>query len=710
MKRSLRTRILLLIAGTTLLFAGSVYCTLAFLTGRAVEARVRQDVASNGAVFHNLIQDRVETLTNQCQLLASLPVVRASVQSHDPSTISDSSHDWQQMLQVDGVMFTGSDGRVYATSGWLARPDAGQADPGFASTQAGNVWSGIRERRGLPVLTVSIPVLVGSTVVGSLSASRPIDSRLAEDLKSDLGDDILFVIHGRIAGESTPLQYLPSLPRTPSILHIDGHPYVALYAPLPDSYPSRDMGFVTLRDYGQAAAPYSRLVKAFAVVFVLALLLALLAGGMVARDIIRPLDGVVAAAEVMRDGGWPDRLAVTTRDEIGLLQSAFNAMTDAVRDSQEKLLSLLDVDPLTGLTNHRRFQERVREEAQRCAASGERLTLVWLNIDQFREYNNVQGLHAGDDALALVASILHERQPELAVLARIGGDEFAVLAPRRTLAEAIELAELLRTDVERRSRTLPGGPITVSAGIAEFGTHSAQADGLLLAAELALSRAKSLGRNRACGFDSVPGSDETADPYQLYRFLKDESLATIQALAAAVDAKDPYTRGHSLSVAEYAAALARHLGLGPADVELIHTTGTLHDVGKIGVPDEILQKPGRLTDEQRTIMETHPVLGEKIVLKVPSLAGIVPGVKHHHERWDGRGYPACLAGDQIPRIARILAVADCYDAMTSDRPYRKGMPVDVALAEIERGAGTQFDPDLATAFVGMMRSRQLVAA
>ena len=236
--------------------------------------------------------------------------------------------------------------------------------------------------------------------------------------------------------------------------------------------------------------------------------------------------------------------------------------------------------------------------------------------------------------------------------------------------------------LERREEGNPS--LSLSAGCAEFGTNSAQAEGLLLAAELAVSRAKQLGRNRVCRFDSVPGADQTADPYQLHRFMKDESLATIQALAAAVDAKDPYTQGHSQRVAEYAAALGRRMGMSESEVESVFVTGTLHDVGKIGVPDAVLKKPGRLDDHEREIIETHPGLGEVIVRKVPALAYTLPGVRHHHERWDGGGYPDRLQGEAIPYVGRLLALADTFDAMTSDRPYRKGMSWDIALAEIER--------------------------
>ncbi len=156
-------------------------------------------------------------------------------------------------------------------------------------------------------------------------------------------------------------------------------------------------------------------------------------------------------------------------------------------------------------------------------------------------------------------------------------------------------------------------------------------------------------------------------------------------------------------MAEYASALARHIGLTPAEIDLVYTTGTLHDVGKIGVPDAILKKPAALDAEERAVMQTHPVLGEVIVRKAPQLAATLPGVRHHHERWDGRGYPDGLKAEAIPLIARLLAVADTFDAMTSDRPYRKGMALEIALAEIVKGAGSQFDPELAPAFAAMMR-------
>jgi len=378
-------------------------------------------------------------------------------------------------------------------------------------------------------------------------------------------------------------------------------------------------------------------------------------------------------------------------------------MTASIQASQAKLLAMIDTDPLTELDNHRRFKERLEQEAARCSHSNEPLSLILLDVDDFNAVNDQRGFAAGDEALKLIAASIRDSAPGFASAARYGGEEFALILPRCDLDTGYLIAESIRRRISSELGTAAFLRITSSCGVAEFGRSTSKAEGLVLAAELALNRAKQLGRDRSCRFDSVPGADANADPYELHRFLQDGSLATIQALAAAVDAKDPYTQGHSQRVAENAARLATFLGSSPAEVELAYRTGTLHDVGKIGVPDTILQKPGRLTDEERAVMETHPVLGEIIARKAPQLEEMLPGVRHHHERWDGNGYPDKLAQTAIPRIARLLAVADTFDAMTSDRPYRKGLATSIAINEIEKGAGTQFDPEMAAAFVQMMR-------
>lgn len=700
MHLSLRTKILLLIAGTAVGLVSVILLAFTLLISREMNRGVQADVRATGGVLAQLLRERSATLLSEAQIVADDPPLHAALGTGDPATVLDKVGDYEKKLGVEAVIVTDRDGGALADTDGASPVHAplGQ-DPGIAAALSGQDWSGITFRRSQLMLAVSVPVQIGSIVYGTLTMYRPIDSAVAASLHESLGTQVAFLDAGQVVGASCPLpERLPS-PSTPSVVSLSGASYFALYAPLPTTDPSARMGFETLRPYSAAMRLYHRCLIVFLAASLATLLLALGGGAWTARSLTRPLDGVVQAAETLRGGGWPERFEVGRSDEIGLLQTVFNEMTTALRSSQERLLALIDTDLLTGLDNHRRFQERLEQEAGRCAQSGESLSVLLLDLDHFGAYNQQHGHAAGDKAVQDTAQALQSLLPEIAVVSRYGGEEFAVLLPQCRLAQAEEIAEQIRAAVEGFDLSL-----TLSAGCAELGTHSAEGAGLVLAAELAVSRAKHLGRNRVCRFDTLPGADTNADPYQLHRFLKDESLSTIQALAAAVDAKDAYTQGHSSRVARYAVALAQSIGLSDAEVDLVHITGTLHDVGKIGVPDAILKKPSQLEPEERRIMETHPALGEVIIRKAPQLANTLPGVRHHHERWDGKGYPDGIRGEEIPQVARLLAVADTFDAMTSDRPYRQGLSWEIALGEIGRSAGTQFEPRLAEAFVSLMQA------
>jgi diguanylate cyclase (GGDEF)-like protein len=467
---------------------------------------------------------------------------------------------------------------------------------------------------------------------------------------------------------------------------------------------ANDAGVLMLRGAETAESLTSEYRTVFLAVSVFALLGALVMGHITAKNISKPLVRLAGAAQEIRGGEWPAPIKVETKDELGDLQQGFNEMVAALRSSHERMLMLIDHDPLTGLLNHRAFREALNHARNVANESEAPMSLVLFDIDDFHDFNETSGHSAGDQLLIDFASLLKGLASGDSLLARYGGEEFALVLPGATSESAQFMADRIRTELARQ------GSATVSAGVAQHLLGVEDSQGLVLAAELALSRAKQLGRNQVSVFEAGEGSDEL-DAARLGRLVgEDSSFATIQALAAAVDAKDHYTNGHSLRVAEYASDLARYMGLSGKTVDLIYMTGTLHDVGKIGVPDLILKKPGKLTDEEFAVMATHPVLGEVIVKKVPALHATLPGVRGHHERWDGRGYPDKLAGPDIPLMARYLAVADTYDAMTSDRPYRKGMNPEVALSEIKKGAGTQFDPDLAEAFVEMMQNRVLRVA
>ena len=711
---SLSTKILLLVAGTVLGLTALVVIAVTILAGQEMERQVRLDVRSTGNILAQITRARSESLRNQTRLLADQPALKGYFQQADAATFADFAEDWRKQLHADGLLLTDRDGRALGASGTKItfREDLA-GEPGVAAALNEGEWAGVVSRQGEMLLAVTVPVKIGPEVWGTLTAYSRMDSTFASELKQEVsGSDVAFVAQGRVAGASLSLPpAISTSERVPRPVVFAGRRFIALYAPLPNTPRSSGLGYVVLRPAEATLALSPRFRAMLSLLLGLMLTVALVAGTLVARSITSPLDSVVKAARILREGAWPERFEQPRNDEIGLLQSTFNEMTAAMRADQERLLALIDTDPLTGLDNHRRFQERLPQEVRRSALSGESLTMLLFDFDNFQQYNQQYGHAAGDERLREFGSLLETHLPEVAVAARFGGEEFAVLLPQHDLEAAEPIAEQIKTQFCTQEQ--PNGSethLTLSVGCAEISVEVAEADSLVMATELAVAQAKQLGRNRVCRFDSVPGAGQSSDPYQLHRFLKDGSLATIQALAAAVDAKDPYTQGHSQRVAEYASALAERIGLSRTEVELVYTTGTLHDVGKIGVPDSILKKPGRLEPEERAIMETHPALGEVIIRKAPQLALTLPGVRHHHERWDGNGYPDRLSGTEIPLIGRLLALADTFDAMTSDRPYRKGMAPETALAEFPKLAGSQFDPDLTTEFVQMMSRSEMKKA
>jgi len=356
-----------------------------------------------------------------------------------------------------------------------------------------------------------------------------------------------------------------------------------------------------------------------------------------------------------------------------------------------RAMRLALTDPLTGLGNHRHFHERLQRELQTAEENATSLTLCFVDIDDFKNVNDRFGHPSGDRVLSQVAGKLRQGGEAF----RLGGDEFALLFvdhdEETALAAANSIVERIRAlDLDHI------GGVTASAGLATFPVQGHGRDELIRLADSALYWAKEHGKNRVRHYrpDVVELSELkrlAAGPDRAARYRAAASLAK------AVDARDTYTGSHSERVAELSARVAMRLGLDQEQIELTRLSGSLHDLGKLAIPEEILRKPGELTDSERLVLERHPQIGFRMLdsLGVDTVADIV---LHHHERWDGAGYPDGMRGEEIPLGARIIFVADAYDAITSDRVYSPKRSSGAALAELERCAGTQFDPTIVAAF------------
>jgi len=362
----------------------------------------------------------------------------------------------------------------------------------------------------------------------------------------------------------------------------------------------------------------------------------------------------------------------------------------------ERILAQVSIDGLTGLPNHRAFHARLDEEMARCGRLGRLASLILVDIDGLAAINAAGSLALGDATLTAVATAIRHTVRTGDIVARDGGDEFAVLLLDTGREEAIDTANRIQMAV-RAGGASPFG-VRVSLGVAAVPGHGTTRETIVRAAQQALAGAKALGKDRIAEPDDGVGLVAN-DAAHLIEDLVHANLATIKAMAAAVDAKDPYTQGHSQRVSHYAIALGRALNVTAADLERLELAALLHDVGKIAVPDAILKKEERLTEEEFSIIKEHPVTGEHMLVGLPYLSkDILPAVRHHHERWDGRGYPDGLAGGAVPPDAAIMTVADSFDAMTSTRTYRPALTSKEAVRRIREGSGTQFAPHVVVAF------------
>ena len=394
----------------------------------------------------------------------------------------------------------------------------------------------------------------------------------------------------------------------------------------------------------------------------------------------------------------------------------------------EKVSFQSDIDALTGLKTHRAFQEKLSEEIVNSEETENPVSVIIFDINNISQINREFGHAKGDEIIKLVSEKIKQNIRSVDVAGRYGGDEIAIILPDTDNSEACYITEFLNYSL---SCCLIDdvGPVRVSIGIATYPTCSKEQEKLLILAEQAMIISKNKGYKNGMSVlvnaqDINFWNDSALDSFAaviakrhsqlglnfeeeiVKKFHNDSNnsnnhmIDVVASLAGAIDAKDTYTKGHSHSVSRYSEALARTMNLPEDEVERIKLGALLHDVGKIGIPENVLKRPGKLEDDEWEIMKQHPVIGAKKVLEpVETLKDLIPMVMHHHEHWDGSGYPLGLKGEEIPLAARIVAVADTFHALISDRPYRKGLPLQKALEILRVGAGIQWDKELVRKFI-----------
>jgi diguanylate cyclase (GGDEF)-like protein/putative nucleotidyltransferase with HDIG domain len=390
-------------------------------------------------------------------------------------------------------------------------------------------------------------------------------------------------------------------------------------------------------------------------------------------------------------GGW-----LATVATLGLAGYLIGRVRDRVAGLVTNLTDAARRDPLTDLLNRRGFEEVFDVELERARRADSPVSLIVGDLDRFKRVNDAHGHGAGDDVLRQVGRTIRRAKRSFDTAARVGGEEFAIVVPDTDEHGAYIMAERVRVAVERHFDSA-NTPLTISFGISTFPLHGQTAEALLKAGDQALYAAKRLGRNRSViSSAEVPGIlARGGSGGHEYGHVE---VATLVSLAEALDVRDHGNATHCHRVGRFAELIARELALAPDAVERVRLAGLLHDLGRVAIPDDLIDKPGPLSEGDWDWIRAHPETGARM-LETTDFADVRAWIRAHHERPDGAGYPDGLEGEEVPLEARIVGVADAYEAMTTERAYRPAMGAEEAADELRRGAGRQFDASVVDALL-----------
>lgn len=397
-----------------------------------------------------------------------------------------------------------------------------------------------------------------------------------------------------------------------------------------------------------------------------------------------------------------------TQHDVLKLQQICTMLSIALKNSESYERAVVEsrTDDLTGLYNRKFFYQLMDEQFEKHKESS--IGLVLVNLDDFKLYNQLYGVKNADEALTTIATIIKGSVGEEGFVCRFSGKEFTIILPKFDVFRTMELMEKIRLQIalysEGNQKVLEKH-ITTSVGVCVYPFGASNENELIDNVQQAVYQVKRNGKNAIRVFDTYVKKE--TEEKRSYSSIYNEYKSTIYALTAAIDAKDHYTFSHSDNVAAYGVAFATELGLNSDIIENVRQAALLHDIGKISIPENILNKPGRLDDDEFRVMKGHVDASIDIIRHLPSLDYVIPGVLGHHERFDGTGYPRRVKGENIPLTARILCIVDSFDAMISGRVYKKPRAVEDALAIIIEESGKQFDPNLAIEFVELVRNGKI---
>lgn len=478
-----------------------------------------------------------------------------------------------------------------------------------------------------------------------------------------------------------------------------------------------------------------------------------LVGWLISSTLVRRLQRLRSVVQAIANGQVDARLDASGRDEIAQVSQATNAMVDtlvglleetkqqrdelargeelkclhealqqeqeALKEANTRLEGLASIDPLTGLPNHRALLDQLDNEAERARRYGHPLSVIFFDGDRFKRVNDTYGHAVGDTVLRELGQRVHGFLRGGDTLGRYGGEEFLVVLPETDLEQAKVVAERMRTAVAAfplATAQVEGGiTTTISLGVANYPVDGMIGSDLCEKADQAMYWAKRLGRNqvrtvaeaeRASGEATLGDTiyslereeERSMDGLVPKKAMHADQLSAVYSLMWLLELRNHGVFTHSYEVSDLATAIGREMGLDEPAVNAVATAALLHDIGKIAIPDALLQKEGPLTEQEWALIKQHPELGAQILEVSSTLRDLMPAIRHHHERWDGTGYPDRLSGEQIPLAARIIGVAEAYQAMTTDRPYQASRTSAAAFAELQRCTGSQYDPQVVEIF------------